>query len=101
MIIGGSAMKRTQILTLAFVLFLVVFASLCMAGSYRPPTSEPYRTSVGGARTFTLEIVEQAGETYVVAMDTRTSKLKISKFDPSRLNNKTMFSEQEIAIHVR
>jgi hypothetical protein len=34
-------------------------------------------------------------------MDTRTSKLKISKFDPSRLNNKTMFSPQEIAIHVR
>ena len=94
-------MKRMQILSLAFVLFMVVFASLCMAGSYRAPTSEPYRTNAGGARTFTLEIVEQAGETYVVAMDTRTSKLKISKFNPTQLNNKTMFSEQEIAIQVR
>jgi len=85
-------MKRMQILTIVFVVFVIVLGSLCSAG--------PFRTNAGGARTFTLEIVEQAGETYVVAMDTRTSKLKISKFDPSRLNNKTMFSEQEIAIQV-
>jgi len=85
-------MKRTQVLTVIFVVFVIILGSLCSAG--------PFRTSVGGARTFTLEIVEQAGETYVVAMDTRTSKLKISKFDPSRLNNKSMFSEQEIVIQV-
>ena len=85
-------MKRMQILTVVFVLFVIVLGSLSSAG--------PYRTNAGGARTFTLEIVEQAGEIYVVAMDTRTSKLKISKFDPARLNNKTMFSEQEIAIQV-
>jgi len=91
-------MKRMQKLTVVFVLFLLVLASLCMAGSYRPRITDTYRLHSGGARTFTLEIVEQAGETYVVAMDTRTSKLKISKFDPSRLNNKTMFSEQEIVI---
>ncbi len=93
-------MKRIQILAVVFILFVIILGSLCSAGSYRPRTTEGYRTHTGGARTFTLEIVEQAGETYVVAMDTRTSKLKISKFDPSRLNNKTMFSEQDIVIHM-
>ena len=93
-------MKRTQKLTIVFVLFLIALASLCMAGTYRPRTIENYRTHNGGARTFTLEIVEQGGETYLVAMDTRNSKLKISKFDPTRLNNKTMFSEEEIVIYL-
>ena len=93
-------MRRTRILTVVFVLFMIIFASLCMAGSYRPRTTEGYRSHVGGARTFTLHVVEQAGDSYLVAMDTRTSKLKISKFDPSRLNNQTMFSEREIAIHL-
>ena len=93
-------MKRTQVLMVIFVVFVIVLGSLCSAGSYRPRTTNPRRMIAGGTRTFTLEIVEQAGETYVVAMDTRTSKLKISKFDPSRLNNKTMFSEEDIAIYI-
>ena len=93
-------MKRTQKLTIIFVLFFVALVSLCMAGSYRPRTTENYRTHAGGARTFTLHVVEQAGESYLVAMDTRTSKLKISKFDPARLDDQTMFSEQDIVIHL-
>jgi hypothetical protein len=91
-------MKRKQKLTVVFVLFLAVLVSLCLAGSYRPSTTDSYRLHAGGARTFTLHVVEQEGEAYLVAMDTRTSKLKISKFDPSRLNNRTMFSEEEIVI---
>lgn len=93
-------MKRMQKLTIVFVLFLIGLASLCMAGSYRPNIIDNYRTHTGGSRTFILEIVEKGGETYLVAMDTRNSKLKISKFDPNRLNNKTMFSEEEIVIHL-
>ena len=93
-------MIRMQKLILVFVLFLAILVSLCMAGSYRPSTTEGYRAHVGGARTFTLHVVEQGGESYLVAMDSRTSKLKISKFDPSRLNNKTMFSEEDLVIYL-
>ena len=85
--------SQNVIYALLIVLSLVGLASLCSARNQHVPG--PY---TGDSRTFTLEIVQHYGDKYLVVMDTRSSKLKVTKFDPEKLDNSMLFSDSDFSV---
>ncbi|MCH8193303.1 MAG: hypothetical protein IIA65_04725 [Planctomycetes bacterium] len=85
--------SQNVIYSLLIVLSLIGLASLCSARSHHAPG--PY---TGDPRTFTLEIVQHYRDKYLVVMDTRSSKLKVTKFDPEKLHNSMMFSDSDFSV---
>lgn len=87
-------MKSQKIVyALLIVISLIGLVSICSARSH--PASGP---STGESRTFTLEIVQHHRDKYLVVMDTRSSKLKVTKFDPEKLHNTMMFSDSDFSV---
>ena len=87
-------MKSQKVVyALLLVFSLIGLVSLCSARSH--PAAGPY---TGDSKTFTLEIVQHYGDKFLVVMDTRSSKLKVTKFDPEKLDNSMLFSDSDFSV---